>query len=422
MMRIFKGAFLATAAVVGVASTALAADLPYKVAPPPVLVTVYNWSGFYGGVYGGSSFTGNGAIGITGDPTSVAYNGLALNGTGQVSNTIIPGGVNCALLVNCNIGGPAATSITPNANPGYRMDSLFPASTTSPQMRGLFGAELGARAQFDHFVLGIGADFTWFTKDKGTNVTALGSFYNSNGFTANSQAVGCIVGALGTCNTAQFLNTSGSVITVNSGGYAANLAIQSNPDWVGTVRGSVGYAFDRLLLTASGGLAYAPGSLKVSGTYNDRFTSACSGVTNVYTANANSPGTQPGQSFVGYQCGAAAVNLSSVSQLTTTSINYSGSHGGMLMGFAGGFGTAYALTDHISLTFESMYYNLGTVSTTVTGAGTQTTTTVASGTVGLPVASPGSVVTTTAALAGPPILVSRVIDGYVFRGGVQLRF
>jgi len=299
------------------------------------------------------------------------------------------------------------------------MDSLFPTSTTSPQMRGLFGAELGARVQFDHLVLGIGADFTWFTKDKGTNVTALGSFYNSNGFTANSAATGCIVGAAGTCNTAQTLNTSGSVITVNSGGYAANLAIQSNPDWIGTVRGSVGYAFDRLLLTLSGGLAYAPGSLKVTGSYNDRFTSACSGVSNVYTANANSPGTVPGQSFVNYSCGGTPLNSASVNQVTTTAINYSGSHGGMLMGFAGGFGTAYALTDHIVLTFESMYYNLGTVSTTVTGAGVQTTTT---NTTGIIPPGTNTTVTTATAVAGPPIVVSRVIDGYVLRGGVQLKF
>jgi opacity protein-like surface antigen len=287
----------------------------------------------------------------------------------------------------------------------------------------LFGAEIGARVQFDRLVLGIGADFTWFTKDKGTNVTAQGTFFNSNGFTGYSQALGCIFGTAtapaGPCVTLQNLNTSGSVITVNSGGYAANLAIQSNPDWVGTVRGSVGFAIDRLLLTASGGLAYAPGALKVSGTYTDRTASACSGVANVYSASTN--GGVPGESFVRYNCtGGAVAAFNSISQVVTTTVNYSGSRGGMLTGFAGGGGATYAVTDNVALSFEGMYYNLGTATATVTGAGTQTTTTttIANSVPG----GPPTTVTATAAVAGPTLVVSRVIDGYVFKGGVQLKF
>jgi hypothetical protein len=70
-------------------------------------------------------------------------NNLASGGIGQVSNTIIPGGTNCSGLVNCNVGGPAATSITPNANAGYRTDSMVPTSQNASQMAALGGLEIG---------------------------------------------------------------------------------------------------------------------------------------------------------------------------------------------------------------------------------------------------------------------------------------
>ncbi len=443
-MKVLSRALLATAAIAGLASTASAADLAYKARPPVMVAPAYSWTGFYGGVFGGGAFANNGNFNFTADPTagqsvvvgpaangsapifSQAYNNLASGGVGQVSNTTIPGGTNCAGLVNCNVGGFAATTIVPNANTGYRTDSMFPSSqSASSQTAALFGIEAGYRQQFNNFVLGIGADITGFSKGGTTNYNSSGSFFNTNGFTSNSQAVGCTAATGGTCTQTLPLNTSGSVMTVNSGGSTANLMINANPNWIGTVRGSAGYAFDRLLIFGSAGLAYSDAKMNVTGSYKDQVSSTCSGVSNVFTGGGNGVGN-PGQSFVGYQCGTAAVNSASVSQLVTTSVTYSGNRGGMLTGFAAGDGMAYAVTDHVSLTLEGMYYNLGTERVTVTGSGTQTTTTFVTGTVGNAnggiTPTPNSTTTATTAATASSFTVSKMIDGAIFKGGIQFKF
>jgi opacity protein-like surface antigen len=407
----------------------------------------YSWTGFYGGVFGGGAQTGNSNLNLTADPAagqtvvvgpaangvapifSQAYNNLANGGVGQVSNTIIPGGANCLGLVNCNVGGPAATTITPFTNTGSRTDSTIPTSQNVSQLAALGGIEIGARKQFDNrFVLGIGADIMGFTHGGSTTYSSTGSFTNSNGFTGNSQALGCIGGVLGvpgTCQTIQNLNTSGNVATVNSGGSASTLQITGNPNWIGTVRGSVGYAFDRVLVFGSAGFAYSDSGMTVRGSYNDRISSSCSGTSNVITANSNAG--FPGQSFVGYQCGAATQNSASLNQLVTTSVTYTGNHAGMLTGFAAGAGMAYAVSDHVSLTLEGMYYNLGTERVTVTGAGTQTATlTTIGATTTIPgagiTATPNSTVTTVAPATASSFTVSKMIDGAVFKGGIQFKF
>jgi opacity protein-like surface antigen len=306
---------------------------------------------------------------------------------------------------------------------------MVPTSQNASQLAALGGLEIGYRKQFDNnFVLGIGADIMGFTHGGSTNYNSSGSFYNTNGFTANSQAVGCItsIGApAGTCAQFQLLNVSGSVTTVNSGGSASALQINANPNWIGTVRGSAGYAFDRLLIFGSAGLAYSDGKMNVTGSYKDTASSACSGVSNVYAA-AGTGGATPGNVFVGYQCGTAAVNSASVNQVVSTSVTYSGNHAGMLTGFAAGAGMAYAVTDHIAITFEGMYYNLGTERVTVTGSGTQTTTTTTQGTVGTAnggvTPTPNSTAIATAAATASSFTVSKMIDGAIFKGGVQFKF
>jgi opacity protein-like surface antigen len=429
---------------------AQAADMPMAYTKAPIPVRIYSWTGFYGGLFGGGAYSGNRDYNIVADPAagqtvvvgpaangsapifSQAYNNLATNGTGQVTNTIIPGGVNCAGFVNCDVGGAAITSITPNTNPGFRTDAMLPTSQNASQLAGLFGVELGYRKQFDNnFVLGIGADIMGFSHGGTSTFSSNGSFLNSNGFTANSQAVGCIDGVLpfNTCQQAQLLNASGSVGTVNSGGSTSTLQIGANPNWLGTVRASAGYAFDRVLIFGSAGLAYSDAGMHVSGSYRDTVTSACSGVSNVVVAAGNNNGgAQPGQAFGGYQCGAATVNSASVSQITSTSITYSGNRGGgVLTGFAAGAGAAYAVTDHVSLVFEGMYYNLGTERVTVTGSGTTTQTTTVTNAIGT---SNGGVTTgggTTQTIVTLPatassFTVSKMIDGAIFKGGIQFKF
>jgi opacity protein-like surface antigen len=449
-MTILPRALLTMAAVAGLVSTASAADLAYKVKAPVYAAPAYSWTGFYGGLFGGGAETGNSNLNLTADPAAVntvmvgpaangvqpifsnAYNNLANGGVGQVSNTIIPGGTNCSAFTNCAPVGPitaAATTITPFTNTGFRTDSTIPTSQNVSQLAAMGGIEIGARKQFDNnFVLGIGADIMGFTHGGSTTYSSTGSFMNSNGFTANSQALGCVSDIItpNSCATLQLLNTSGNVATTNSGGSASTLQISANPNWIGTVRGSLGYAFDRVLIFGSAGLAYSDAGMSVRGSYNDRVSSSCTGVTNVINPSTNAG--NPGQSFVGAQCGTATQNSASVNQLTTTSITYTGNHGGgVLTGFAAGGGMAYAVTDHISLTLEGMYYNLGTERVTVTGIGTQTTTVTTIGaTTTIPgagiTATPNTTATATGAATATPFTVSKMIDGAVFKGGIQFKF
>src|SRR4051795_12376427 len=53
-MRILTGTIAAL--VVGLASSAYAADLPVKAHPAPVMAPVWNWTGFYIGINGGYSW------------------------------------------------------------------------------------------------------------------------------------------------------------------------------------------------------------------------------------------------------------------------------------------------------------------------------------------------------------------------------
>src|ERR1035438_3764934 len=101
--KVLRRAFITTAALVGLASTAMAgdqgginltpaqravlgnaraADLPYaKAAPMPV--RIYSWTGFYGGVFAGGAFANNGNYNLTADPAagqSVVV-GPAVNGS-----------------------------------------------------------------------------------------------------------------------------------------------------------------------------------------------------------------------------------------------------------------------------------------------------------------------------------------------------
>jgi outer membrane immunogenic protein len=78
----------------------------------------------------------------------------------------------------------------------------------------LFGGTLGGNFQTGRFVFGLEGDFDW------------------SGITGSSSVAGC-----------------------TASGAPAGAACQTKTDWLSTARGRVGYAFDRILVFATGGLA-----------------------------------------------------------------------------------------------------------------------------------------------------------------------
>ncbi|MFT4116477.1 outer membrane protein [Bradyrhizobium sp.] len=153
----------------------MAADLaarPYTKAPPAPIATVYNWTGFYGGLnggYGWGSSTGN----LVGNSGGIA----------------IPAAI---------AGGTIPTAL------GVRPEGW------------LGGAQIGYNWQYNQVVFGLEADI------QGAGI---------------KQSVGisraAVVGLLPTFSTGS-----------------------SELDWFGTVRGRIGYAWNTVLLYATGGLAY----------------------------------------------------------------------------------------------------------------------------------------------------------------------
>ncbi|AWN44218.1 outer membrane protein [Methylobacterium durans] len=183
---------------IALAGSALAADLPRRAAPPPVFapVPVFTWTGFYAGFNAGYAFdTGNNRNGFL----QTAGNPVTLTGVG---------------------GAPVTTSILPVGN------TLLYRSGDRDGFTG--GGQIGYNYQFtpgSGVVVGVEADAQYLDFGSGRN----------NRFTTTAP--------VGTINP-NFVPVNGTLSTL---------------DFFGTVRGRLGYAFDRTLIYGTGGFAYASG-------------------------------------------------------------------------------------------------------------------------------------------------------------------
>jgi outer membrane immunogenic protein len=161
-----KKILLSSVAFLGLATGAMAADLPSRMAPAPApmiaAVPVFTWTGFYVGVNAGYGWNNN-----------------------DNNSTLLVPGVG---LVDLNNGGD---------------DGGF-----------VGGGQIGYNYQIGSFVVGLEADLQW--ADVGGN------------------------------NDDVFVPGVGFVNTGNR-----------NTDWFGTVRARAGFAFDRVLIYATGGFAFA---------------------------------------------------------------------------------------------------------------------------------------------------------------------
>ncbi|MCF4126655.1 outer membrane protein [Methylobacterium sp. SyP6R] len=181
-----------------VAGSAFAADLPRRVAPPPVFtpVPVFTWTGFYAGFNAGYGFN----TADTRAPTVIG----------------VPAGTTAANSVFINQFGAPTTGVVAfgnrNSNDGF-----------------VGGGQVGYNYQFtpgSGVVVGIEAD----------------AQYVDFGRSRNRFAFATVPGG----------GVAPGTLVFNPNGI-------SGLDFFGTVRGRLGYAWDRTLVYATGGFAYGSG-------------------------------------------------------------------------------------------------------------------------------------------------------------------
>ena len=264
-MKKILAASLALGALTGVGA-AQAADLPLK-APEP-LVPVFSWTGWYiganaGWLRGNANFD---PVCPTFDPATcpVLFPGFAFN-------TFIPGFGNIQTFV------PAASGAIPGG------------STSGKSFMG--GGQIGYNYEVNHVVFGVEGDL---------DATHIRASLTRGALTP----AGAPAGFFGT-------------VTANS---------NFENDWMGSVRGRVGIAFDRLLLYGTGGLAFAGSRLNTAWVY-----------------------TPPGNAI-------PAFNLPGPIGASSTQV---------LMGWTAGVGGEWAVTDQLSLGAEYRHSDFGSQNYTI---------------------------------------------------------
>src|SRR5215207_1951339 len=238
-----KKLLLSSVALFGLTATVMAADLPRRtvVAPAPfVAVPVFTWTGFYVGVNAGGAFSNN-------DRDS--FNGFGFDGFGG-SGLVVPSAPVGALAPVVPLSGFNAFGV--GAFDDRRNDGGFTG-----------GGQIGYNFQFtpgSGFVIGIEADIQAVDLGRRRNDSLFGGFggfgTGTGFFTAANVPDGVpglgIVAPTGIGNGAL-----GNVALFNNGfnGFG-NHFDRGRIDWFATVRGRLGYAIDRLLIYATGGVAF----------------------------------------------------------------------------------------------------------------------------------------------------------------------
>jgi len=301
----------------GFTAGAVAADLPRRVAPPVFApIPVFTWTGFYVGANAGWGWsdTGGGASG--GDQFLVPVP----PGPPFAANALVfPGGV------------PGGLGLLGEKN---NNDSF------------LLGGQVGFNYQFtpgSGFVVGVEADAHWIgSNNHNDNSAFFGNFGagpTGNVFTATATGFpgGVPLVGLGVANPV--IGAPGNVVLFNNafvGNGVLGEAKGRNTDWFGTVRARVGYAFDRVLVFATGGFAW-------TGNGNDSNSFGFGGGGNTV------PFTTP--FFVSQ---AAAVNAIGI---VPTFTGFAGNRNNNDWGWTIGGGVEYAFTNNLTVKLEGLWVN-----------------------------------------------------------------
>jgi outer membrane immunogenic protein len=278
-------------------SAAQAADLPRRtvVAPAPIVaVPAFTWTGFYVGANAGYGFSNN-----NDNPS--------------------------ALLLGDNLAVPAfpTGTLTPVSITGGTT-GLFGYDTGRGRNGFVGGGQIGYNHQFtpgSGFVVGVEADLQYAGFRRDDDLSAL---YGTGGYLTGAAIPDGIPG-FGIVS-----NGASNIALFNNGFGSANRGI----DWFGTVRGRVGYAFDRLLIFGTGGLAFT-----------DRSNNDCSTCASYGFASG---ATVPTSFFVSSAAAATgALVIATPFSLST----------GNNVGYAVGGGLEYAFTNNLTAKLEGLYVN-----------------------------------------------------------------
>lgn len=214
------GAILAGIVITPLA--AHAADLPSRAAPPVFVAPVvapFSWTGFYLGADAGYGF------------------GTGGNGTSGASNLSVP-------------AAPLGTfAVTPASG------VPFLSSSNSRRNGFVGGGQIGYNYQFgagSGVVIGVEADFQYSALGGGSQDGGVGNGFGvaEPGGYARIKPNGT---GLGIRPIGAGLATSGANVAF------FNNAQRGPGDFLGTIRGRLGYAFDRVLIYGTGGFAYTNG-------------------------------------------------------------------------------------------------------------------------------------------------------------------
>ncbi|MGB9188515.1 MAG: outer membrane protein [Methylovirgula sp.] len=255
--------FLLTSVAIIVAAPAMAADLPLPVYKEPAAAPApyFSWTGPYIGVNAGGGWENT--------KTDYSYSSIPAPAPPGFDDVFESGGI-LGFVGGTPVGNAIASGFLPTAL-GNSGAGFFTA-----------GGQIGYNYQINQIVVGGEADFDWINDG-----------FRSTGFVAPPNG-----------------------IITNVATSSAGLA------WLSTVRARAGFAFDRALVFATGGLAFGR-------------TSAAA-----YASNFDGSNTDL----------------------------FSGSGSGVRTGFAVGGGVEYAFTSNLSAKLEYLYYDLGTANYEVAAA------------------------------------------------------
>ena len=258
-----KSILLTAAALSALSFSAFAADMPTRAAAPIAPAPIFSWTGFYAGATAGYVANNN--------QVSTSYSSSVLEVSnfldGAVQNNILPS----------RMGNKSNKGFTGGVTFGYNLQS-------------------------GNVVYGLETDFSSLST-------------KSASFSAVAPGV------------VQIRPQNGTGPSYSDDTLTTNASTSGSANWLGTVRGRVGFAFDRALIYGTGGLAF--GNVKSSTSVG---------------LNAH---------CVSVDCSSPNVDANGV---------WSGSKSSVKFGWALGGGAEYAFTDRVSLKAEYLHYDLGKVS------------------------------------------------------------